>query len=222
VQEGILKNRWIGNPDIKPEKHHQFDIGLSKTGNKIDFSAVAFYDKVDDYILRDTARGQTGILKSDGADIYRNVDAELYGFELESKIRLTNNLDLSGSLALVRATNTTDNNRPIAQTPPVNGKIQLDYSSNKWGAGARINFASSQDRIDLFSKQEVGETAGYGTLDLYGNYKINKTVSLRAGIDNVMDKTYAEHASRSNIMDINAIKVNEPGRTAWLKLTAEF
>jgi iron complex outermembrane receptor protein len=222
VQEGILASRWIGNPDIKPEKHHQIDVGLSKTTEKMEMSAVVFYDKVDDYILRDTARGQEGILKADGADIYRNVDAELYGLELEAKMKLTSKLDLSGSVAVVRASNTTDNNRPIAQTPPLNGKLQLDYTSDRWSTGARVNFAANQDRIDLLSKQEVGETAGYGTLDLYGNYKLNKTVNLRAGIDNVLDKTYAEHASRSNIMDINAIKVNEPGRTAWFKLTAEF
>ena len=222
AQENMAKQRWIGNPEIKPEKHHQFDIGLSKKTERMNLSAVAFFDKVDDYILRDTARGQAGILKSDGADIYRNVDAELYGIELEGTIALTTNLDLSGSLALVKATNTTDGNRAIAQTPPLNGKLQLDYSTGKWGAGARVNLSDKQDRIDTLSKQEVGETAGHGTLDLYGNYKLNKTFSMRAGVDNVLDKTYAEHASRSNLLDINAIKVNEPGRTAWLKLTAEF
>lgn len=221
AQSTTLENRWIGNPDIKPEKHHQFDVGLSKNTDKLNLSAVLFYDKVNDYILRDTARGQAGILKSDGADIYRNVDADLYGLELEGKIALTKKLDLTSSLAFVRATNTTDY-RPIAQTPPLNGKLQLDYSAAKWGLGARVNFAERQDRIDTLSKQEVGETAGHGALDLYGNYRINNTFSLRAGIDNVFDKTYAEHASRSNLLDIQAIKVNEPGRTAWLKITAEF
>lgn len=221
AQAGTLKQRWIGNPNIKPEKHHQFDVGLGKNTDKLNLSAVLFYDKVDDYILRDSARGQAGILKSDGADIYRNVDADLYGLELEGKVALTNKLDLTSSLAFVRATNTTDD-RPIAQTPPINGKLQLDYSNGKWGMGSRVNFAARQDRIDTLSKQEVGETAGHGTLDLYGNYQINKTFSVRVGIDNVFDKTYAEHASRSNLLDIQAIKVNEPGRTAWLKLTAEF
>ena len=214
--------RWIGNPNIKPEKHHQFDVGLSKKTNKLALSGVMFFDKVNDYILRDTARGQSGILRSDGAEIYRNVDAELYGLELEGKLSLTSNLDLSGSLAYVRGTNTTDDDRPIAQTPPLNGKLQLDYSRGKWGVGTRINFASNQDRIDVLSKQEVGETAGHETLDLYGNYQLNKIFSVRAGIDNVLDKNYAEHASRSNIMDTDAIKVNEPGRTVWLKLAAEF
>ena len=218
----MAATRWIGNPNIKPEKHHQFDVGLSKKTSKLALSGVVFFDKVNDYILRDTARGQDGILQSDGADIYRNVDAELYGIELDSKYALTNKLDISGSLAYVRATNTTDDDRPIAQTPPLNGKLQLDYTSGKWGLGTRVNFASNQDRIDELSKQEVGETAGNGTLDLYGNYQINKTFSMRLGIDNVLDKTYAEHASRSNLLDPVAIKVNEPGQTAWLKLTAEF
>ncbi len=221
AQANTLKQRWIGNPGIKPEKHHQFDVGLGKNTEKLNLSAVLFYDKVDDYILRDTARGQAGILKSDGADIYRNVDANLYGLELESKVALTKKLDLTGSLAFVRSTNTTDD-RPIAQTPPINGKLQLDYTAGKWGLGTKVNFAARQDRIDTLSKQEVGETAGHATLDIYGNYKINKTFSMRVGVDNVLDKTYAEHASRSNLLDIQAIKVNEPGRTAWLKLTAEF
>lgn len=59
-------------------------------------------------------------------------------------------------------------------------------------------------------------------LDVYGNYRLNSTVKLRYGIDNVFDKTYAEHTNRANLLDAEAIKVNELGRTAWLKLTVEF
>ena len=214
--------RWIGNPNIEPEKHHQFDVGFSKKADKLSLSSVVFFDKVEDYILRDTARGQEGILQSDGAEIYRNVDAELYGIELEGKVKVLNNLDFSGSLAYVKGTNTTDGDRPIAQTPPLNGKLQLDYAVDKWGAGARINFAGKQSRIDDLSKQEVGETPGNATLDLYGNYQISDTFSMRLGIDNTLDKNYAEHASRSNWLDTQAIKVNEPGRTVWVKLTVDF
>ncbi len=218
---GKETSRWIGNPNIKPEKHHQFDVGLSKNTDKLALSGVMFYDKVSDYILRDTARGQDGILLSDGAEIYRNIDAELYGIELDAKYKFSKKLSVTGSLAYVRATNTTDD-RPIAQTPPLNGKLQLDYAQGKWGIGTRINFVGNQSRIDNLSRQEVGETAGHGTLDMYGNYQLNKTFSLQAGVDNIFDKNYANHASRSNIMDTTAIKVNEPGRTAWIKVVAEF
>ena len=213
--------RWVGNPFIDPEKHHQVDFGLVWQGVDSNLTATLFYDDVDDYILRDYARGQTGILLSDDAQIYRNVDAELYGLEVEGTWRLRSDLELTAALAYVHATNTSDD-RPIAQTPPLGGKLQLDYFSGRWTHGARVRFADAQDRIDPESPLEVGETAGWGVFDIYGSYLINDTFSLRWGIDNLFDKTYAEHASRANLMDLEAIKVNEPGLVAWVKVTAEF
>ncbi len=217
----VGKMRWVGNPEIEPEKHHQIDMGVVKATERSRLGATIFYDDVADYILRDAARGQPGVLLADGADIYRNVDAELYGAELEGQVQLSDVLDASASLAWVHATNTADD-RPIAQTPPLNGKVQLDYSAGEWSLGGRVRFADKQDRIDTLSKQEVGETAGWAVLDLYGDLQLGEIFSLRAGVDNVLDKTYAEHASRSNLLDPVAIKVNEPGRVMWVKLTAEF
>ena len=206
-------DRWIGNPAIDPEQHHQVDLGVLKQGGSHSLSATLFYDDVSDYILRDYAPDQ--------AQIYRNIDAELYGLEVEGTWRLRPGLDLTAALAYVHATNTTDD-RPIAQTPPLGGKVQLDYYSGRWTHGARVRFADSQDRTDPESPLYVGETAGWGVFDFYGSYAMNETFSLRWGIDNLFDKTYAEHASRSNLMDLEAVRVNEPGRVAWLKLTAAF
>lgn len=218
---GTAAQRWVGNPDIKAEKHHQLDVGVARQLASNNFSATVFYDHVNDYILRDSAAGQSGILLADNADIYRNVDAQLYGIELEASHKIQQNWTLSGSMAYVHADNTTDN-RAIAQTPPLNGKVQLDYQTSNWGAGARLNWAAGQSRVDLLSKQEIGESAGYGVVDIYGHYEVNDDFTLRAGVDNLFDKTYAQHINRSNIMDNNAIRVNEPGQTAWLKATYNF
>jgi iron complex outermembrane receptor protein len=46
-----------------------------------------------------------------------------------------------------------------------------------------------------------------------------------AGVDNLFDKLYAEHLSRSGAMVAGfeqTTRVNEPGRTAWLKLAGRF
>jgi iron complex outermembrane receptor protein len=43
-----------------------------------------------------------------------------------------------------------------------------------------------------------------------------------AGIDNLFDRTYAEHLSRSGAAVAGfeqTTRVNEPGRTIWLKLS---
>ncbi|MGV6817489.1 MAG: TonB-dependent copper receptor [Thiotrichales bacterium] len=219
---GMIDNqRWVGNPAIKSEKHHQIDFGVAQSKNNLEWSLVFFYDDVTDYILRDAALGQSGILLADRADIYRNIDAELYGAETEVNLRLNRKLDLSSSLAYVHATNITDN-RPIAQTPPLNGKIQVDYRVKKGGAGARLRFAADQDRIDELSKQEVGKTGGYAVLDLYSNLRFSSTLSARFGIDNTFDRTYAQHISRANLMDTEALRVNEPGRTLWMRINAKI
>jgi iron complex outermembrane receptor protein len=62
-------------------------------------------------------------------------------------------------------------------------------------------------------------------LSLHGGYRINPKLALTAGIDNLLDATYAEHISRAgvNIPDFEPTEqVNEPGRTYWIKATARF
>lgn len=213
-------DRWVGNPNLKPEKHNQLDLGISQQQGKVRWTGTLFADQVDDFILRDKVA--TGAQA--GAQIYRNVEAELLGAELGAETKLNDQVKLSGDVAYVKRTNTSDD-RPIAQTPPVNGKVQLDYNGTKWGAGTRVRFAAGQDSIDtkMVGATEVGESTGYGVLDAYGRYRLNKSTKLRFGVDNLLDKTYAEHVSRRNL-DLSGVveRVNEPGRTAWLKLETEF
>ncbi len=156
------------------------------------------------------------------ADIYRNINAQIGGLEIEASKRLNQHYSIQANLAYVDKTNTTDN-RAIAQTPPTNGKIQLDYkASSTWSAGSKIRFALAQNKVDLLSKQEVGQTPAWGVIDIYGHYRFTEMVNLRFGIDNLLNATYAEHISRSNLLDNQSTRVNEPGLTTWAKLTAEF
>ncbi len=213
--------RWVGNPGLAAEKHHQIDLGISAEHAQLQWSTVFFYDRVKDYILRDAARGQVGILQTDLADVYRNVSAELYGTEAEISTALTRSWHASTAVAWVHRTNTTDA-RPIAQTPPLNGTVQLDYRQPRWGFGAEIRWAAAQHRIDTLSKQEVGKTAGYTVFGLDGHRHLGSHWTLRLGADNLFDRNYAEHSNRANLMDPASIRVNEPGRSLWAKVTAIF
>ena len=215
----INNSNWTGNPDIKPEKHNQFDLGIAQQRGNVRWTGSVFADKVDDFILRDQK-----MVAGTNTTVYRNVEADILGAELGASAKLTDKVTLSGDIAHVRRTNTTDN-RAISQTPADNGKIQLDYNGAKWGAGTRVRFASNQDRIDTLSGLDAGKTPGYGVLDAYGRYSISKNTKVRFGVDNVFDKTYAEHVNRKNADLLNnpqALRVNEAGRTTWLKLETEF
>ena len=69
-------------------------------------------------------------------------------------------------------------------------------------------------------------SAGFATLALNGGYRFNDQVRLIAGIDNVFDRTYSEHLNLSGSADFgypaDPVRINEPGRTAWVKLQLAY
>ncbi len=218
---GRPAGRWVGNPALAASKHHQLDLGLSSYRTRRQVSALVFADRVDDFILRDRARGQPGILRADGASIYRNVSAELFGFELDLWQRLTEHFALAGSASWVHADNTTDG-RPIAQIPPLSGRLWGELEGGRWGATAALRYAFEQTRVDddpaVGSGLDAGETPGWAVLDLLASYNLKSGLRLQVGVENVFDELYANHLNRSNLFDAEQVRINEPGRTFWLKV----
>ena len=213
--------RWVGNPTLAPEIHRQLELGFSAGGTRWLWSGTVFYDDVRDHILRDRADGQVGVLRSDGASIYRNVSAELYGAETEGSWRWNSAWVTRVSLAYVRATN-TDDDRPMAQTPPLEGSLALEYDHAGWQWGGKLRWADEQTRADTASGLDLGPTAGWGVLDLYGRYRWDQRGELALGVDNVADRTYAEHLTREAAFDPAVYRVNEPGRSFWVNASLRF
>lgn len=217
----MAAKRWVGNPQLAPAKHNQLDLGLSSQSQGTTWSVTGFVDQADDFILRDRAHGQEGILQNDNATIYRNVEARLIGIEAEGSYRPTAHLRLAGTASWVQGDNRTDD-RPLAQIPPLQGWMQLDYGVDQWGGAALFRWASAQTRVDddpsTGSGQDYGETPGYGVLDLSGRYRIVESLSIFAGVDNLFDRTYANHLNRGNLFDPEPVRINEPGRTFWVRL----
>jgi iron complex outermembrane recepter protein len=215
--------RWVGNPILDPEQHHQFDMGFGHKTRRFDIDVSLFYDRVTDYILRDVARGDTYATTLTGASIYRNVDALLWGGEARAVWQMSKRLAMTAELSYTHATNISDDDRPIAQTPPLSGMMQLDYDRKRWSIGSRVRFADRQDRIDtLATSLEVGETAGWQAVDVYGSVRLPRGITLKAGVDNVFDHAYAEHASRADLFSTTAVRVNEQGMNAWLNVELAF
>ena len=151
---------------------------------------------------------------------YRNVNATLYGAQLEGFTNLSF-ATLAGGLSYVNSHNDSDG-RNIAQTPPLSGYVALNKQLGDLGLGARFRFQQQQDNIDLLSGLDTKKTPAWSVLDLYGSYKINKSVKLLAGIDNLFDHAYYQHVGRTDSLTSNTINLYEPGRAAWLKVQAKF
>lgn len=211
TERAMARSTWVGNPDIAPEKHYQFDFGVETRRDNWSLNASVYADRVDDFILRDA-------FSVPGVTTYRNIDATLAGLELSGSWE-RNGFMIAGDATYTYGQNTTDG-RALAQIPPFNGQIAVSYGQNAWRTGARVNWAATQTRID--PARDPGQTPGYTTLDLFGSYEISENAVLLAGVNNVTDRTYANHLSRANVFDPTLTQVNEPGRSVYLKLEARF
>jgi len=209
--------QWVGNPDLNPEQHKQLDLGFSQQGKSSKWSVSAYYDQIDDYILRDLASLQDAA--TGGGTIYVNKDARIMGLEATSDFAINKNTDIGGSVNLTKGFNDTDD-RNLTGISPLAGNLYVNYTESNWDAGARVNFATEQSMVN--SQFGEPETPAWNTVDLYGNYQINKTIKLSAGIDNVFDHAYYTYENRVDPTTSSIYKLNEPGRIIWAKLNAKF
>lgn len=225
VMTGMNKS-WIGNPSLAPEKHTQFEFGFLKVSADWSLGLSAFYDHVDDYILRDSARGQSGILvTAPMADVYRNINAEMMGFEAQLSWQISDVLSFHGDAAYTRGKD-LDRRAPLAQIPPLQGSFSFNYVRDDFKLNTAMRYAFKQNRVDMNPMMGTGrdprETPSYAVFDIIGYYNLYDNIRLQGGVRNLLDKQYSDHLSRSNLLDATEIQVNEPGRSFYIKLVANF
>ena len=182
-----------------------------------ELTATAYYNRVDDYILTDKISDGAG----NTATGYRNVDAVLFGGELKAARRLAGHWHGRASAAYVHGTNVSDSD-PLPQVPPLEGSAGLDYRRAVWEAGAEVRMVDDQHRVDLASGQDAQRTPGYAVVNLRAAVRPGAGVTLRLGVDNLLDRTYAEHINRKDSTTGDAILVNEPGRSVWARVSGAF
>lgn len=229
----MLGMSWVGDPAISPEAHHELELDVALASprdgptrrSRFGVNVAAWVDYVDDFILRDKARGQSGILQADGADIYRNVGARLLGAEADARVELLEHLELVAAIAFTHGENTEDH-RALAQIPPVDGQLSAEWRTSTWSLGSRVHFAGPQDRVDddptLGSGVDAGPTDAYALLDVYGSVSLASPLRMEAGVSNLLDETYALHLNRATLFDPSALRVLEPGRSLWVRIRAEL
>lgn len=218
----------LGAFDVDPETHTQWDIGALYSRHQLKASVSAFYNQIDDYLLI-----QSGFAKRNGAttrttSVTRNVDATTLGMEADVKYRFNHNWRAEASLASVRGSNDTDGTY-LAQLPPIEWRLGVYYENPNWSAGVLWRAVDDQKRVDPgkgnIAGQDIGPSAGFNVFSVNLGWRAHKNLLVTAGMDNLLDKTYAEHISKSGAMIAGyeqLQRINEPGRTLWLKMQLQF
>nr|WP_228051070.1 TonB-dependent copper receptor [Pontibacterium sinense] len=211
-----MGSKWVGNPQLDPEKHHQIEVALASDMDDLNWMLTGWYNQVDDYILRQRVGGD---------DIYRNIDAELYGVEFEVRYRVNSNLILGSSLAWLQGNN-EDDGTDLSRISPLELTNTLDYVQENWKAGVEWKLVDAQNDVCLSSSscggQDVRQTPGYGLINLHGEYSLPMGMTVAMGVDNLFDKFYTLHESRDYLLDTDPVQVAEPGRNVWMRISGSF
>ena len=212
--------------DTDPERTTQLDVGMVRDDGVRRLALSGFVNRIDDFILI-----QGKVMKPMSpmpVTLTRNIVAETAGAEAELGYRLSPSLRSETTLAYVRGRNRTDGS-PLAQLPPLELRSSLSWQRGPWSAAALWRAVAAQKRADPdkgnIVGQDIGATPGFGVLSVNGGYAQARW-QLTAGIDNLLDRRYAEHISRSGENGIAGVeqseRVNEPGRTLWARWQLSF
>lgn len=208
---------------VQPEKTTQLDIGAQYKSDRLDAWVSAYAGYVQDFILFDYASGTMG-----STTRASNVNAQIMGGEAGVGWRPIAPLRIETSVAYAWGRNATSGD-PLPQMPPLEARVGLEYTRGAWSAGGLWRVVAPQHRYALNEGNVVGKdfgpSAGFGVLSLHAQYNVSKTVQISVGVDNLLNKAYAEHLNLAGNAGFgypaNA-PVNEPGRTAWVRVSAKL
>lgn len=222
---------YIGNINLKSETAYQSDIGLTWQNDTAMIKPHVFYQHIDNYIqgtpldmMNMEAKMMASMMANDDSPLqFNNVDAKLYGIDVNWAYQLSDELGLSGIASYVRGKrrDISDNLYRIA---PLNGQIALSYL--KGDIAANLTFVAVAGQTNVSQTNVEQTTSGYGLVNVDAEYYYGDALTLRVGVDNLLDREYQNHLggyNRVNNSDIPVMsRLPSEGLSAWAEATYSF
>ena len=211
--------------DLENEKTVQLDAGYQYEQGAFKSWASVYAGLIQDYILvAYTPTGSMGRLEAKS----RNIDATIAGAEAGVAYQLTDQIQADISAMYAWGENITDHTA-LPQIAPLEGRFNLRYVQEKYNLGLLWRVVAAQDRTSYREGNIIGydleDSKGFGTLSLNGTYNIQKDLDLSVGIDNVLNKNYAEHLNKlgsSGFGYAATEQFNNIGRNYWARISMKF
>ncbi len=210
----------VPNENLAPEKTINGEIGVTKIfGSKTLWENAVYYTRFTDAIVTAPYRynGQDSVVyngvKSRVLANQNMRSAYIYGLSSSVRSHLTNNLALAAGINYTYGRIETDSTAyPLDHIPPMQLRLQLVYTKNKFMGDFFVNYNGAKERKDYYLNGEDNEQyatpdgmPAWMTANLRVSYKLHKYITLQAGVDNILDTQYRVFASG----------INAPGRNIF-------
>lgn len=211
-----------GTPDLKETTNREIDFGLSHEYDEAKVKAKFFYSDLEDYIY---------YRQTTAANRFENIDAKIYGFELNGAYYINDKITLDGAYAWKKGkkdqalAGQTDTD--LADITPAKTTLALTYDhDDTTNASVELVNVAKWKNYD----EDNGEQAinGYTIVNFKAETTIAKNFEIIAGVDNLFDKTYAVSNTYADLTLLtdgttkDVMLLNEPGRYIYTSLKYKF
>ena len=185
-----------GNPDLNSESSLNLDAGIKWDYAKFTGEVNVFRNQINDLIVMNPISATADTFE------YANVgEAQLYGLEFQSLIKLTQELSVQLTTSYVRGQD-VKKDKPLPQIPPLDGSVSMRYEvqSKMFWFELTGRFVDKQTRV----AENEFETDGYNVLHLSSGFNLSlitglsQPLYLTLNIRNALDETYRDHLSPVN------------------------
>ncbi|MDY0261364.1 TonB-dependent receptor [Syntrophotalea acetylenica] len=177
----------IPNPDLKPEKAINYQIGYrNRLWDRLSFNAALFYSDIEDFILQATIQDPDDPTATIGQN--QNVGkVEQYGLELGIEGNLSDSLEAGINYTLMDRNN-RDNDDKLTGTPNHKLFTYVRYRPRTWlSLQADLIYHSNS-----FSSSDGVRIAGeFAVANVKAVFEPLPGVTFDAGINNLFDTNYA-------------------------------
>ncbi|WP_342805028.1 TonB-dependent receptor [Alteromonas sp. M12] len=198
--------------DAEKEISNNLDLTYHTSGDSVEATFSIFYNQIDNYLFQQN----TGLVSEDGhihseeegdeeldADhdhedeglaiyLFRQQDAEIYGFEAEIDWHITEQIRLETFADITKAELTSGENLP--RIPPARIGFGLHFESDYWHAEVGATYNAKQTDIADYETETAGYTLVNAAYNYYTEVADNELVLFVRG-NNLLDKEARVHAS---------------------------
>ena len=154
---------------------------------------------------------------------FSNVDAKLYGADVNWYYNISDNFQLSAIASYVKGER-RDIDDNLYRIAPLNGQVSFSYHDENIITNLTLVAVAAQDDVSATNTEQA--TSGYGLVNIDVEYFVTSGVTLRGGVDNLFDREYQNHLGGYNrVQEVGtAVMTRLPseGLSAWIEATYSF
>lgn len=224
-------NTYVGDLTLDPETAWIAEAGFDFASGNAYLRPTIFYRRVDNYIqgvpydstigVADTPVEMVASMNGDPTPLrWDNVDARLYGFDVDGGYDFAGPLRIDGVFSYVRGER-RDIDDNLYRVAPPSLTVGLTWEAAVWSATLEARGVAEQDDVSVTNSE--ARTGAYALLSAYGEWQVHDGVRLSAGVENIFDTVYENHLAGYNRNGFGDAPVGErvpgAGRGVFVRLS---